>query len=269
MFDALPGRPPPAARARARGRRAAGRRTRRSRSPTTTRRCAPAATPRRTRPPARSTTRCTTGSSPTRSCSARYPTVAGPRPPTRRVDGDLRGHLPADRRARRQLLQPERHQRAAAGRDLPFEPRPTRPATRRPTSAGRSCRRRCGTCWLPARPYGAKLPPSRSPRAAAPTRPVDDQLTASTTTPATSPPSARPSRPGSTCAATAPGRCWTISNGPRATSSASASSTSTSHPGADQAQVVRLVPGGLHLSCTPAGLAGRTDRMTSSMRGNP
>ena len=112
MLDALRNRASPAARPRPGDRGPArGRGQRGWRSPTTTPPSGPPAIARRTWPPPLPTTRCTTGCSPTRCCSAvirtclRSASAAGGLDCVQ--DGDLAIISAPHRRARRQLLQPD------------------------------------------------------------------------------------------------------------------------------------------------------------------
>ena len=86
--------------------------------------------------------------------------------------GRPRDHRGADRRARRQLLQPDRGRRAVSWPGpLPYDMRTDRRLSRSPTSAGRSCRERCASCWCHcASGTATRCRRCTSPRTAARTR---------------------------------------------------------------------------------------------------
>ncbi len=111
--------------------------------------------------------------------------------------------------------------------ESPELPSPTRAsrATRSRPSAGPSSPTACASSSPGC--TSATASPSTSRRTAARTR-ASTTRTASPTWTATS---TRHYPRGPTCGATSCGRCWTTSNGPRATTSGSGWSTSTSRPG--------------------------------------
>ena len=144
-FDAVPGGPPPQPRARSRRPGAAGQRRQGDRRRDQPRsRSGRPRTPPRTSPRGTCSTRCGTGSSPTRCCSASTP---GPRRELGGRDADP-GRRPRDDRAaarllRVQLLQPDAHLRRQGGRRGAVRDGGHPRLSRRPGSAGRSCPRGC------------------------------------------------------------------------------------------------------------------------------
>ena len=156
------GRPPPAARprpARSQALRGDGAPAGRH-APTTTRRCGRPATSRggRRRRPSCST-RCGTGCSPSRCCSAATPSRSATLMPGPVAD-DLAMIAAAARLLRRQLLQPDAASRPPPRtRRLPFEYRDIAGLPDdRLRLAGRP-RRRCASCWSTCRRALPRLPP--------------------------------------------------------------------------------------------------------------